>query len=180
MPPLLLFSEIPDIRCSWSTYSPPKAALACRKQEEPQHWTLFESEGKRALPHKSLLPAEAPSGHTLTSQPSHAALTSACSHITGPKAALSLWRRKHLTNLDKCPNLKDTELCYSNKSRCAFLPLHWFRVFKGGKLKNHQFTPIVEAGYKHWPFSIGCVLNLTNFQKCINCSKMCSVYTVTC
>lgn len=64
-----------------------KSCCGLQEARESQHWTLFENEGKRALPHKNLLPTGALSGHTLATQSSHVALTSARSHNTGPKSA---------------------------------------------------------------------------------------------
>lgn len=52
----------------------------------------------------------------------------------------------------------------TTKTRSAFFPLRYLRMFKGGNLKNRRFVLTAEIGYKYGPFSAGSTLHLTDFH----------------
>lgn len=139
---LLLVSEIPETRCSWSAWHTAHQQLLrpTGSKRNPMTELCLEMSGQESSC-KSLLLTGTPPGHTFTSQglvmwP----VTSVPCHITGHKVALPLWRSKYLTNVCRVPNriqflswrilLYATAIFNDNKGRSAFFHLCWSRMFK--------------------------------------------------
>lgn len=116
VPQLLLLSEIPEARRSWSAWHTPHQVLLwpTGSKKSPITELCLETSGEESS-HKSLLLTGTPPAHVLTSQglvmwPS----ASAPCHITRHKVALSLWKCLWNAQWDSVLILKDTALCYSN------------------------------------------------------------------
>lgn len=142
VPQLLLFSEIPEAQHSWSAWHTAHQQLLwpTGSKRSPVTEHCLETSGQESY-HKNLLLRGTPPGHPFISQglvmwPS----ASVSCHTTGHKAALSLWRSKHLRNVCELPNriqfpswrilLYATAIFNNYKGRSAFFHHSWPRTFE--------------------------------------------------